>query len=127
MRNTTHWRILLIMAALASLAFTGCGGGSGGAPAGTGSVQGRIANLDTLAGVAGITVTIAGRSAVSVSPDGSFLVIGIAPGYQNITITPTASYELVGFVPPCNIIAGQTITLATIYVLPTGGGPPGPA
>lgn len=129
MRSITWWQILLIMAAGAALVLAGCGGGAGPAPAGTGSVQGRIVNLDTGVGVAGITVTITTRSAVSVSPDGSFLVTGLAAGHPQIILALAGAYEIAGGGPIyCDVTADQTTTLpGPIYVLPTGGNPPPPA
>ena len=131
MRSTTTSQMLLAAAALAVIALAGCGGdgGPGGQAAGTGSVQGRLVNLDTDLGVAGVTVTIGGRSATTAS-DGVFLITRIAPGNYDIIIDPTSGYEVAGGVPiRCDVVAGFTTSLVgtPIMVVPTGGNPPGPA
>ena len=132
MRNMGYWPILLTMGALVAVALAGCGGGAGPGPPGTGSVQGQIINLDTNEGAPGATVTIANRSTVS-SSDGTFRVSGIPAGNdQEVIVTPTRSnvlptFELVGSaLIYCDVTADQTTTLLPIFVLPTGGGPPGP-
>ncbi len=132
MRSVSLWPILLVAILGTVIVGVGCGGGDGGGPGvqppGTAGVEGRIVNLDAdlPQGVQGIQVTLAGRSDTSDS-SGDFLIGGVPQAQYNYTdvVVTATSYELASPMPDQSFqVTASGADLGTIYVVPTGGGPP---
>lgn len=124
----TCWQAMLGSLALVAFALAGCGGGGEGGAGPTGDVQGRVANVANNEGVAGIQVTIGGRSTLSTSPGGNFTARGVPVGHHQIIVTCTPDYQLVSDDPVyCDVITGEVTALpAPILVVALAGPPPPP-
>lgn len=74
----------IFLIALGCLLTVGCGGGGGGQP--TGSLDGMVLSAESEAGVAGITISVGDISAIT-SSTGYYIVRGITPGQQQVTVS----------------------------------------
>ena len=100
-----------VAAVLVALMVSGCGGGAGPAALGGGSVTGYIEHIVTGQGIGGMVVTIGGRQDTSTTPNGAFVVTGIAAGLQNVTVTATPLLIPAGPIPPVSVSANQAYAM----------------
>lgn len=120
MKLCTRFNCMFLLA-LCCIAIMGCGGGGGGQP--TGSLDGAILSAENDAGVAGITVSVAGISAITNST-GHYIIRGIAPGQHQVTVNAA------GYIVPNGDIFVQISTgvnhMPNIVVIPDSAPlPPG--
>ncbi len=125
MHNSRQWTIVVVIAAVALVAWliAGCGGGGGTEPANTGSVSGSIVLLDSGQPVGGVTVTVDGQQSVS-DDGGNFTVTGVPAGSWYVVAT-SGIWQQAGDPPLVVVVAGQTTALSA-PILMTGYGPPPP-
>ena len=110
-----------VAAVLVALVVSGCGGGAGVAAVDGGSVTGYIEHIVTGQGIGGMLVTIGGRQGTSTTPNGAFVVTGIGPGEQDVTVTSTPLLMSAGPIPPVSVLADQAYAMpAPILVKDSG-------
>jgi len=123
MRMDARIALSLVVVFAIALAISGCSSGSP-PTAVPRDVTGTVKNLDTNAGVAGITVSIGGKAATGpTGTDGKFTVVGVlSPQTHAVTLTIPAAAKLAPAVSTMtvDVPAGTTTyDIGTIYVVPT--------
>lgn len=128
-RHRDRLPVALFAAAILALSLSGCGGGGGSAgpsPASRGvTVSGAVLDATTGAPIAGASVTVGARSALTDS-SGTYTVSDVAIGSQELQVS-AAGYEdfpSSGSPPLIVNVVEEATTLDDILLVPAGQLPP---
>ncbi|HEY3397151.1 MAG TPA: hypothetical protein VGM19_05760 [Armatimonadota bacterium] len=119
--------VAAVLALVLLILVSGCGGGGGTNPNTTG-VSGQIVDAASGLGIGNVTVRIGGKTGLSTTPDGDFLVSGMSPGRYQVVIVPGAMFVAVPGPPVyVDVVQGHLTTLpGVLFVVDSTVQPPAP-